>query len=838
MSGTVNSDVVSRKPFDLQEAVVLLDVYLSIKKKGITNTKAADIASQRLRALAAERGMKIDDAFRSHMGLQNRLRSIGNIYEGHESYSAPGTQVFREAVALYKSNRSEYNRLLDSAAVSGVALPPAKDSKKWVEKTKFVKTRTDQTLKKQYGASFSSVYYALKNETKGNASGATATDLLIVLDKSIKRKDITAILDGASWSKKVSDAHYLFFDKEQEERKQKQMEETFKAAEQDFFAWLPSAISPSALEEVRNSYKTVSAMLVQKKILPQSLVATTQIGQVENALRLSKKAFGSKKLRNNAAKLLNAYIQYLREKKNMASVKAEPQIDVKEDWIHFDFSNAQEFERTVPAYCSINNVELSGKNWARILVGIAEQEIERKNPALDSLYKQSLLANKKDRTFFLKAKIEGLNCSELSNGYWLNVNYSIPRLMEQIRALCLHCGYNKSQVVIYGVPKGSSSAKSGNPAAPKTGGNGVAIEKAEAFLKTADLQGAKVQKLIDAVQPGAAVYPTKNALDASDNVIEMPNGRYVHVDAFVDLDEAEDDMRDILRTHFAQFGGYSNNKLLYGAASHDLSMFLNDNDCEDIDSVYALAQFFFSKKSDGEKFTFSYPHIFEHKPDYPLTLKGLMINFSRMNDGVLSADEAKDYLQKTMLTYGSLNQLLAISSSDTFLLYDSNRYLLTEKVGVTAEWKQTVHDKLDNLFRHANVAFIIPRDINQAWMNALPALPHGLGWTALLLQDVMRKFPDIGYRPVTSELGQAIDTIAAAIVPTNSAVQSFPDVVTLFMQEKHSLPKRMSCEELRVELRDAGMLEGNELIYALPKALDDYRFSWTDENKMVLVRGN
>jgi hypothetical protein len=46
----------------------------------------------------------------------------------------------------------------------------------------------------------------------------------------------------------------------------------------------------------------------------------------------------------------------------------------------------------------------------------------------------------------------------------------------------------------------------------------------------------------------------------------MPDNRYVHVDSFVDLDEAEEDLGKILSTHFAQFGGYSNNQLLFGAA--------------------------------------------------------------------------------------------------------------------------------------------------------------------------------------------------------------------------------------------------------------------------------
>ena len=49
---------------------------------------------------------------------------------------------------------------------------------------------------------------------------------------------------------------------------------------------------------------------------------------------------------------------------------------------------------------------------------------------------------------------------------------------------------------------------------------------------------------------------------------------------------------------------------------------------------------------------------------------------------------------------------------------------------------------------------------------------------------------------------------------------------------------RMPGEELRLELRNAGMLENSEMIYALPKALSDYRFAWSNENKTVYVRGN
>lgn len=837
MSNKTDNVILSPKPFDLQEAVALLDVYLTYCKKGCTNTEAARIASQRLRALAIKNGFVIDEGFRSPLGIQNRLRSIGHIYEGTESISAPGTQVFREAVELYKNNPKEYVRLLKSCTSKLPSNDNVPDKNTSLRITKFVQCSVDQKLKDFYGDAFTSVYYALKSTASKNHV-VTATDIFLLLDKKYKRKDIIDILDKASWTHQISNTHYIFYDKEKEERKRKQMEEAMQSAENEFFTWLPSAVAPSVIDEITKSFRTVNAMLVQKKALPQSIFATTQLGQVETAMRLSKKVFGSKKMRNIAQKFLNAYLAFLREKKKPESAIADlSNIEVQEDWIRFDFTNATSFERTVPVYCSFRNEIIEGKNWARILVGLAEHELFVNNSALSTLYKQPLLTNKKGRPFFLNKKIEGLNCSELSNGYWINVNYSIPYLMNLIQALCLHCGYSKNDVLIYGAPKGSASTLSKKTRMRKVSENGLKIEDAETYLKSAGLGGATVQELIDKVHPGTAVYPTKNALEASPSIISMPGGRYVHSEAFVDLDEAKEDILKILQTHFRQFGGYSNNKLLFGAASHDISMFLNDNDCEDVDSVYSLAQYFFGKNTEA-KFSFSYPHIFECEPDFPLTLKGLMIHLARKNGGILNIENAKDYLQKTMLTYGGIVQLLQISSANTFLYYDENNFLLSESVGIDEPWKQAVHDKLDNLFRQADVAYVIPRDITEAWLNTLPVLPHGMSWTLLFLQEVLRNFPEIGFRPVTSGLEQASTTIAAAFVPEGSPLQSFPDIVTLYMQEKYSLPKRMPCEELRLILREAGMLEGSELIYALPKALNDYRFSWTDENKMVLVRGN
>lgn len=232
-----------------------------------------------------------------------------------------------------------------------------------------------------------------------------------------------------------------------------------------------------------------------------------------------------------------------------------------------------------------------------------------------------------------------------------------------------------------------------------------------------------------------------------------------------------------------------------------MSLFLNDNDCEDVDSVYSLAQYFFVKKRPENPFTFSFPHIFKEAPDFPLTLKGLMINLARTNGGVLNAEDAKNYLQKTMLSYGSIGQLLQLNSSDTFLYYDANRYLLTEKIGVNKEMLQLMHNRLDSLFRQADVAYVIPRDITDSWLHTLPALPHGLPWTILVAAGNAQELPEDRVQGYHFRARAGWRHHRRSNSSSGSPLQSFPDVVTLYMQEKHTLPKRMACEELGQELR-------------------------------------
>lgn len=370
-----------KRPFDLYEAVVLLDVYLSMVKKGMPITKAAETASVRLRSLATSKGHVVSDSYRSARGLVSRLCSLGSLFEGKESKSAPGTTVFAEVVSLYNNDRTRYEEILNA------------------ERKASQKMMRDE------------------------------------LSPDTQKKAETTV------------------------RRSSQMVETNNAAELDFFQWLPSAVTASVFVNIKKSYAQINVLLIKSKALPQNLTDIISVEQVEFALRRAKHTFANKRLRNTASQLLAAYAVYLREKEKSDDEpeKESEAVDIQPDWIKFDFTNSQSFAYTLPVHCSIGGVPIEGKNWARLLIGITEQELDKHNAAMDRLYKESLFVPSKGRPYLLEERLDGLRCVQLSNGYWVCINYNIPRLMEMIRALCLQCGYTEKQIVLYGAPKYSST---------------------------------------------------------------------------------------------------------------------------------------------------------------------------------------------------------------------------------------------------------------------------------------------------------------------------------------------------------------------------------------------
>lgn len=300
------------------------------------------------------------------------------------------------------------------------------------------------------------------------------------------------------------------------------------------------------------------------------------------------------------------------------------------------------------------------------------------------------------------------------------------------------------------------------------------------------------------------------------------------LDDIVDLEEGKKCLCEILDTHFLTLYGYSNIGILWSAAQNSLSMFLNDNAINSADDLWC-----FLIRAFKNEFVFNSPHIWKNPPDYPQSSKGLIINLARQHGGVVTREQIDNFFSQIKLTslYNSF-----VLDKEQLLFYDKAKFILTETVNPNADRCSLIANALNTLFSFENMPYIILRDIKQKWFSSLPGLPNGLPWTPLLLQELLRIRPNIGYRVILPSLkGQALDRVGAAIVPRKSDIETFADVVHLFCFGEYKLPYKLPAEELRLKLREASMIEGNELIYNMHKALKDYRFAFSDENRTVMI---
>ncbi|MEN6327282.1 MAG: winged helix-turn-helix domain-containing protein [Syntrophomonas sp.] len=354
------------------------------------------------------------------------------------------------------------------------------------------------------------------------------------------------------------------------------------------------------------------------------------------------------------------------------------------------------------------------------------------------------------------------------------------------------------------------------------------------FIKSKNLDGATTDEIAHFLQESRS--KTIKMLDQMPDIIECTKGTYVHSDSFVDLEEARETMLKILRGHFSRFYGFSSSKILYEAARVQLDIFMNDNDLDDEMKLYYLARYFFSKIG-SEKFTFySNWQIWENEPEEPKSTQGLLMRLAKRNGGILSKTEAENLLGQLRLIINLTQTLGLYQTPRVFWQFSETEYLYAPSAGMNKDRISAIEFSLRRLFcDNPEEHFIILRDISDEWMTMLPALPMGKPWTPLLLQETIGLHPEMGFKTIKAEISQSLNTVHAAIIQKESHIVTFSDVVWEYLYKGYQLPHEFAAEELRLILREAGMLEGNELIYNMHKALNDYRFAWKNNNAHVRV---
>ncbi|MCR5834499.1 MAG: hypothetical protein K6G55_07625 [Selenomonadaceae bacterium] len=227
-----------------------------------------------------------------------------------------------------------------------------------------------------------------------------------------------------------------------------------------FFKWLSNTVPLHEYQIFMSEYKIINSALENKRLLLRPLTEITHVWQVENALRQVKRVFTTERRQINAMNLLRAYIKFL----NRDNVREENLIEdddkikseeksADDGRIKFDGTNFKDFKDTKPIDCKINGTAIEEKSWSSLFAKVVEYEIANRNPEIKSLRNKNLSPRKKGRPFFMAEAIAGLHCKRVSNGYWINVNFSAPDTVKEIDKFCKYCGHTQSEIELYGVKK-------------------------------------------------------------------------------------------------------------------------------------------------------------------------------------------------------------------------------------------------------------------------------------------------------------------------------------------------------------------------------------------------
>ncbi len=366
--------------------------------------------------------------------------------------------------------------------------------------------------------------------------------------------------------------------------------------------------------------------------------------------------------------------------------------------------------------------------------------------------------------------------------------------------------------------------------------NARLTEKAEKIVLAADLDGISMDDLYN--QLGTTMVATKQAVADSLRIVFVA-GRLIHEDAFVDWEEGADQMERIIDKLLDKNSGYVSAAQLYEYVHADMQMFLNDNDMDDVRSVYDIAQHLFEKVGyHGKHLVFQSKNHISRGEAAVTTILDIMKNFARDQGGFFTEEDLEAYLKSVGVKTGNLRGQMQVYDKPIFLFYAEHTYITGESIGFTEVWFESVQKALDNLFADMG-DHVILRDIQSWWYAQLPTLPGGRVWTALLLQSVLRHFSKNlkGTRTIYGLDNQAGDTLHAMIVSGTSEINTFADAVIALIVDERIEQRRFEAEELRQLLVQYGMVAGNELIWKMPKVLaKDERFAWDADEKHVTIK--
>lgn len=361
--------------------------------------------------------------------------------------------------------------------------------------------------------------------------------------------------------------------------------------------------------------------------------------------------------------------------------------------------------------------------------------------------------------------------------------------------------------------------------------------KIEEYILDADIDGVTLGKLYRRF-PSISMVVLRQICENSEKIVDLQD-KLVHVDAFIDLDEAADDLHQILEKLLNKNDGYVSASQLYDYVHADMQMFLNDNDVDDELSVYCIARHLFSRvKWKGVQYVFTANnHISRSGRDALYTNMDVIRKFARDRGGFFEYDDLINYLEQVGIKTGNMRGQMQIGSKPEFMYYSSKEIITKESMNINGDWLKRAEKAFERLFDDVG-DHIVLRDINPIWYEQLPELPSNRSWTPLLLQYVLRFYgSQLGAKTIGTEAAQRYDTLHAMLVSNKSELQSFADTIVAYIVDNNIEQRKYETEQLRRVLLYGKMITGGELMQNLPKAIGtDPRFAWDVAGKNVTIK--
>ena len=336
--------------------------------------------------------------------------------------------------------------------------------------------------------------------------------------------------------------------------------------------------------------------------------------------------------------------------------------------------------------------------------------------------------------------------------------------------------------------------------------------------------------------PDYSTYQLNLAIASCHAVLVLK--KYYHRDNISDYHEMADIMLEVITRQFSQNGNYTSAQQLYNEVRPKLDdFFFYNNAFDSRQEVYDLAVHLFEQeKYKGNAFVFmNNTHIWKNEPDYPKDYHGLMIKYAREHGNVFSREEAVEYFEQigSPSPSATFSNVLFTTGSKSFLQYAENQFVLSEALHINEYFLLAVTTQVESLLEGED--YVAMGEIDDYFYTTLPALPSGIFWSALLLEDVLRVY-DTDFTTIEAGKDNDKKTVPAAIVRKKSHYRTFSDVVWSEVSKTFTLPKEFTASEFREFLLDKGFIRGSEKMWNVHKTVaGDIRFYWTDNNGRVTI---